>query len=103
MSRITNDLESISELYHHVPEEIAISLVKFVGAFIILITINVKLTLIIFLFLPIMTVYATYFNPKMNAAVRASKERIGDINAQVEDTLAGIKVVQSFPNETRNA
>lgn len=101
MTRITNDLESISELYHHGPEDIAISLVKFVGAFIILITVNVKLTLIIFLFFPIMTVYATYFNQKMNAALRTSKERIGDINAQVEDTLAGIRVVQSFTNETR--
>ncbi|MDZ8084540.1 MAG: ABC transporter ATP-binding protein [Nostoc sp. DedQUE12b] len=101
MTRITNDLESISELYHHGPEDIAISLVKFVGAFIILITVNVKLTLIIFLFFPLMTVYATYFNQKMNAALRTSKERIGDINAQVEDTLAGIRVVQSFTNETR--
>lgn len=101
MSRITNDLISISELFHHGPEDIAISLVKFVGTFIILITINVKLTLIVFFFFPFMTVYAVYFNQKMNAALRASKERIGDINAQVEDTLTGIRVVQSFTNDTR--
>jgi len=100
MTRITNDLESVSELYHHGPEDIAIGLLKFVGAFIILITINVELTLIVFLFFPIMTVYAMYFNKKMNIALRASKDRIGDINAQVEDTLAGIRVVQSFTNET---
>ena len=100
MTRITNDLESISELYHHGPEDIAIGLLKFVGAFIILATINVRLTFIVFLFFPIMTVYAMYFNKKMNVALRASKDRIGDINAQVEDTLAGIRVVQSFTNET---
>ncbi len=101
MTRITNDLESISELYHHGPEDIVIGLVKFVGAFIILITVNVNLTLIVFIFFPIMIVYAIYFNKKMNTALRTSKERIGDINAQVEDTLAGIRVVQSFTNETR--
>jgi len=100
MTRITNDLELISELYHHGPEDIAIGLLKFVGAFIILATINVRLTFIVFLFFPIMTVYAMYFNKKMNVALRASKDRIGDINAQVEDTLAGIRVVQSFTNET---
>jgi ATP-binding cassette subfamily B protein len=100
MTRITNDLESVSELYHHGPEDIAIGLLKLVGAFIILITINVELTLLIFLFFPIMIVYAMYFNKKMNVALRASKDRIGDINAQVEDTLAGIRVVQSFTNET---
>ncbi len=100
MTHITNDLESISELYHHGPEDIVIGLVKFVGTFIILITVNVELTLIVFLFFPIMIVYAIYFNKKMNIALRATKERIGDINAQVEDTLTGIRVVQSFTNET---
>lgn len=99
MTRITNDLEAVSELAHHGPEDIVIGLLKFVGIFIILIIINVELTLIIFLFFPVMIVYATYFNKKMNIALRASKDRIGDINAQVEDTLAGIKVVQSFTNE----
>ena len=99
MTRLTNDLESVSELYHHGPEDIAIGVLKFVGTFIILLTINVELTLFIFLFFPIMTVYAMYFNKKMNVALRASKDRIGDINAQVEDTLAGIRVVQSFTNE----
>jgi len=100
MTRITNDLESISELYHHGPEDLAIGLLKFVGAFIILLTINVEFTVMLFLFFPLMMVYAMYFNKKMNVALRASKDRIGDINAQVEDTLAGIRVVQSFTNET---
>lgn len=99
MTRITNDLLSLTELFHHGPEDIAIALIKFAGAFIILININVKLTLIIFLFLPIVAVYAFYFNKRMNIALRRSRDRIGDINAQVEDTLSGIRVVKSFTNE----
>ena len=99
MTRLTNDTLSLSELFHHGPEDIAISLLKFFGAFIILININVELTLIVFLFLPIMAVYAFYFNKRMNIALRRSKDRIGDINAQVEDTLSGIRVVKSFTNE----
>lgn len=99
MSRITNDLFWLSELYHHGPEDLFIAVLKFSGAFIILMTINAKLTLLVFLFLPIMAVYAFYFNRKMNTALRVSKERTGDINAQVEDTLSGIRVVQSFANE----
>lgn len=100
MTHITNDLELVSELYHHGPEDIAIGLLTLVGTFCILVTINVELTLFVFAFFPIMTVYAMYFNRKMHVALRASKDRIGDLNAQVEDTLAGIRVVQSFTNES---
>lgn len=99
MTRLTNDLFWLSELCHHGPEDIAISLLKFVGVLFILININVKLTIIIFLFLPVMAVYAFYLNGRMNIALRTSKDRIGDINAQAEDTLAGIRVVKSFHNE----
>ncbi len=99
MSRLTNDLFAISELYHHAPEEFLIAILKAVGSFIILININFQLTLILFFTLPIMVVYGLYFNRRLNAALFRSKERIGDINAQVEDTLAGIRVVQSFTNE----
>ncbi|MBL8165335.1 MAG: ABC transporter ATP-binding protein [Anaerolineae bacterium] len=99
MSRISNDLFAISELYHHGPEDSAIALLKFSGAFVILLAINVPLTLIIFAFLPIMAVYALYFFQRMTRALAVSRERIGDINAQVEDTLAGIRVVKSFTNE----
>src|SRR5439155_9945623 len=74
-------------------------LLNFVGAFIILININVELTLIVLLFLPIMAVCAFYFNKRMKIALRKSKDRIGDINAQVEDTLSGIRAVKSFTNE----
>ncbi len=99
MNRITNDTFALGELYHHGPEDIVISLLKFFGTFIILMMINVPLTLIIFFFLPIMAGYAFYFNKRMNSALRTSKDRIGDINAQVEDTLAGIRIVKSFTNE----
>jgi ATP-binding cassette subfamily B protein len=99
MSRITNDLLSLTELYHHGPEDYIIYLVKFIGAFVILININVKLTFAVFLFLPIMAIFSLYFNKKMHAALKSNKERIGDINAQVEDNLSGIRVVKSFVNE----
>ena len=99
MSRITNDSFDMSELFHHGPEDIVISLLNFVGAFIIMLTVNVRLAWIVFLFLPVMAVYVYYFNKGMRTALRVSHARIGDINVQVEDTLAGIRVVQSFTNE----
>ncbi|HEY1015923.1 MAG TPA: ABC transporter ATP-binding protein [Herpetosiphonaceae bacterium] len=103
MTRLTSDLESISELCHHGPEDLAIGLVNFIGVFGILLLINPPLALIIFAFFPPMAAYAMYFNRKMNRAMLASKERIGEINAQAEDTLAGIRVVQSFANEALEA
>ena len=99
MSRITNDLFSLAEFYHHGPEDLAIALLKLIGVLVILMTINPSLTLIVLLFLPVMAAYAFYFNRRMNAALRVSRERIGDINAQVEDTLSGIRMVKSFTNE----
>ncbi|HEY7122490.1 MAG TPA: ABC transporter ATP-binding protein [Ktedonobacterales bacterium] len=99
MTRITNDTLAMAELYHHGPEDIVTTCLTVVGVFIILLKINVALTLIVFLFLPIMAVFALYFNKKMNRALRSGKDRIGDINAQVEDTLGGIRVVKSFTNE----
>jgi ATP-binding cassette subfamily B protein len=99
MSRITNDLLSLTELFHHGPEDYAIYTVKFVGSFVILMNINVKLTLAVFAFLPLMAVFSLYFNKKMRTAMKTNWERIGDINAQVEDSLSGIRVVKSFANE----
>ena len=99
MSRITNDLLSLAELYHHGPEDYLIYSVKFFGAFIILLNINAQLTLAVFLFLPILAIYSFYFNKRMHIALKRNKERIGDVNAQVEDTLSGIRVVKSFTNE----
>ncbi len=103
MTRITSDTFALSELYHHGPEDIAISMLNFVGAFIILVNINVQLTVIVFLFLPVMALYAFYFNRRMNIALRRSRDRIGDINTQVEDTLSGIRAVKSFTNEEMEA
>jgi len=99
MSRITNDLFSLAELYHHAPEDYLIYTVKFVGAFIVLVNINAQLTLAVFLFLPILAVFSLYYTQKLNQTFRQNKERIADVNAQVEDTLSGIRVVKSFVNE----
>jgi ATP-binding cassette subfamily B protein len=99
MSRLTNDLFWLSELYHHGPEDLAIAILNGIGTFIILMQINVQMSLIVFLFMPVMTVYAFYFNKRMNVALRISKDRIGDVNAQAEDALSGIRVAQSFTNE----
>ena len=99
MTRITNDSFDLSELYHHGPEDVAISSLNFIGAFVILVSVNLQLALIVFLFFPVMAVYTYYFNQRMNIALRRSRDRIGDINEQLEDTLAGVRVVKSFTNE----
>lgn len=100
MSRITTDLFDITELSHHGPEDIVISLIKFIGAFIILLYVNIPLTIIVFIFIPIMFVFAMKVKNKMNIAFRKNRERIADINAQIEDNLSGIRVVKSFANES---
>jgi ATP-binding cassette subfamily B protein len=99
MTRISNDSFDLAELYHHGPEDIVISLLNFIGACVILFAINVKLALIALLFVPIMFVYGLFFSKRMRNALRRSKDRIGDINTQVEDTLSGIRIVKSFTNE----
>ena len=100
MSRLTNDLFSLTELYHHGPEDIVISFIKFFGAFIILATINLKLTLIVFAFIPVMGAFIYYYNRKMKRAFKRNKQRVGDINARIEDNLSGIRVVKTFGNES---
>jgi ATP-binding cassette subfamily B protein len=99
MSRITNDLLLLSELYHHGPEDYVKYLVRSIGAFVILFFINAPLTIVVFCFLPFLGILALYFNKMLNKALRKNKERIGDVNAQVESSLSGIRVVQSFANE----
>ena len=99
LTRITNDSFDLAELYHHGPEDLVISLLNFIGAFVIMLTVNAKLALMVFLFFPIMAVYIVHFNKKMRIALRRSNDRIGDINAQVEDSLSGIRVMKSFTNE----
>ena len=100
MSRVTNDLFDITELCHHGPEDLVISIIKFVGAFIILLFVNVWLTILVFIFLPIMLLFAFFMKNKMKNAFRKNREKIADINAQIEDNLSGIRVVKSFANET---
>lgn len=99
MSRVTNDLFDISELFHHGPEDIVISIIKLFGSFAILLSINWKLALVAFAIVPVMLVYAFYFNVRMKRAFVKNRARIADINAQIEDNLSGIRVVKSFANE----
>ncbi len=99
MSRITSDLFDISELLHHGPENIAISLIKIVGAFIVLSHISGYLTVAAFVLLPFMFIYAFVLNKKMKRAFKENRVKIADINSQIEDNLSGIRVVKSFANE----
>jgi ATP-binding cassette subfamily B protein len=99
MSRISHDSLWLGELFHHGPEDLAISLLKFGGAMAVLAYIDLPIALAIVLLVPFAAGYALYFNRRMNIALRATKERIADINERVEDALGGIRVVQSFANE----
>ena len=99
MSRITNDLFDISELFHHGPEDIVISAIKFIGSFVILWNIHHGLAICAFAVLPIMLLYALYYNKQLKKAFKRNREKIGEINGQIEDSLAGIRVVKSFANE----
>ncbi len=99
MSRITSDLFDISEFAHHAPEELFITSVKIIGSFVILCFVNVPLTLIVFSLLPLMIIVVSVFNTRMRRASKLSKQKVGELNAQVEDSLLGIRVVQSFANE----
>ncbi len=99
MSVLSNDVLSMTELFHHGPEDVLMFIIKFAGAFIVLININVLLTIAAFSLLPFMLLYALYFNKRMKAAYKRSRERIADVNAQAEDSLSGIRVVQSFAGE----
>lgn len=99
LSRITADLFDISELLHHGPEDIVISLIKLIGSCVILAQINWQLTLVTYLFIPIIACYALYLNKKMKVAFKENRRRMADINGQIEDSLSGIRVVKSFGNE----
>lgn len=99
MSRITNDLFDVTEFAHHCPEEFFIAGIKIVCAFIILCTMNVALTLIIFSVVPVMIIVLIYFRLKMKANFADSRKQIGELNSQIEDSLLGIRVVKSFAKE----
>ncbi len=99
LSRITSDLFDISELLHHGPEDLVISVIKIIGSFTILLMVNVKLALVAFAFIPVMAAFAFYYNGKMGKAFQKNREKIAEINSQIEDSLSGIRVVKSFANE----
>ena len=99
MSRITTDLFDISELMHHGPENIILSVIKIAGALIILVNISPMLAVAAFAILPFMLIYAFVLNKKMRLAFKQNRVKIADINAQIEDNLSGIRVVKSFANE----
>lgn len=99
MSRLVNDLNDISELAHHGPEDLFIATVTLIGTFIILIRNNWKLGLITFAIIPVMLVFAIRKNTKMQDSFRIMRSRVADINAQAEDSLSGVRVVKSFTNE----
>ena len=100
MSRITNDLFDVTEFAHHCPEEFFIAGIKITAAFIILCTVNVWLTLIVFAMIPLMLVVCIPFRRRMKDGFRESRVAVGEINSQVEDSLLGIRVVKSFANES---
>lgn len=99
MARITSDLFDVTEFAHHCPEEFLIAAIKITASFIILCGMNVWLTLLIFIMLPLMYFFTRYFGSKMRATFKESRHQVGEINAQVEDSLLGIRVVKSFSNE----
>lgn len=99
MSRITNDLFEITELLHHGPEDVVMSLIKFLGTLAILIWINWRLAIAAFVLIPVMFVYAYVLNKKMKRAFKRNREKVAEINASIEDNLSGIRVVKSFANE----
>ena len=100
MARITSDLFEVTEFAHHCPEEFFIAGIKIVVSFVVLLGMNIPLTLMMFAVLPFMLVFAKHYNEKFRATFRERNRQVGEINAQVEDSLLGIRVVKSFANET---
>lgn len=96
MSRIINDLMDISELAHHGPEDLFLSMVTFVGAFIIIAFMNIYLALIVFIFLPIMLFFLVKRRKKQKEAFKLMRVRTGEINAQVESSISGIRVSRAY-------
>ena len=99
MSRIINDFMEVSELAHHGPEDLFISGVMLIGSFFILLNINVSLTLIIFAILPLLIWFAVAQRKRMNKAFMETRVKTGDVNATLENSIAGMKVTKSFCNE----
>lgn len=101
MSRLSVDLFDIAEFAHHCPEEFFIAVIKILGSFCILMTVNIPLTLMIFACLPFVLWFSLHYNKKMNKVSRNSRIQIGEINAKAQDSLEGHSVVKSFTNEEK--
>lgn len=99
MSRITNDLMDIGELAHHGPEDFFIAIMTFIGAFVIMYNINPELAIIAIIMIPFLILLVTFSNIKMNRAWKNMYMKIADVNGRVEDSVSGVRVVQSFTNE----
>ncbi|MDU2383861.1 MAG: ABC transporter ATP-binding protein [Finegoldia magna] len=99
MARITSDLFDITEFSHHCPEEYFIGFIKIIVSFVILVRLNALLTVILFLSIPLMIVFASKYNRRMRKGFKEQKQHIGVLNADIEDSLLGVKVVKSFANE----
>lgn len=99
MGRITNDLFDVTEFAHHCPEEVFIAIIKLIISFIILLSINVPLTLIIFMIIPVMLVVCIKLNSKLRRLQRKQRVQIGELNSAIEDSLLGHRVVKAFTNE----
>lgn len=99
MSRIVNDLRDITELAHHGPEDLFISSVMLIGSFVILISIEWRLTLILFIFVPLMVWFAISKRKKMEESFRQVRKKIANVNAQLENSISGVRVAKSFTNE----
>ncbi|MDF2636850.1 MAG: Xenobiotic-transporting ATPase, partial [Pelosinus sp.] len=99
MSKLVSDLFDISELAHHGPENLFISLLKIIGSFALLMLIHVKMTLILLCVTMIMVVFSVYQNRKLKAIFMDNRKKIANVNSRVQDSLSGIRVVKSFANE----
>ena len=99
MGRITNDLFEVTEFAHQCPEEFFIAIIKIIISFIILARIHLLLTVMVFIFVPVMTVVCRIINRKMRSAFSRQRHQIGELNAKIEDSLLGQKVVKAFTNE----
>lgn len=99
MSRVTNDLFDITEMAHHGPEDLFLSIVMFIGSFFIMLNMHWKLTLIAYIFIPIMLFFAIRVRTKMRQAQRTVRKRVANINSQLENSLSGIRVSKAFANE----
>ena len=98
MSRIVNDLQEIAELAHHGPEDFIVSCFLLIGSFILMCTINIPLTLIIFACIPFLVIFAARKRLKMSAAFTEAREQVSEVNATLENSIAGIRVAKAFEN-----